>query len=161
MTVAEPSGAERSEQIKVNHPIVVDGAKIYLQGNGFAPEITVHDAEGEVAFSGRVTFIPEDTMYTSRGVVKVPDVSAGLDQIGLVGYFLPTAEVNEDGSARSAFPQPVDPLLVLEVYTPNRRAKVRWRRRARRPWLRAHGCRTRSNGRWRRGLPMDAASLGG
>lgn len=117
VTVAEPSGDERPEQIKVNHPIVVDGAKIYLQGNGFAPEITVHDAEGEVAFSGRVTFIPEDTMYTSRGVVKVPDVSPGLDQIGLVGYFLPTAEVNEDGSARSAFPQPVDPLLVLEVYT--------------------------------------------
>ncbi|MFE7508705.1 cytochrome c biogenesis protein ResB [Promicromonospora sp. NPDC057488] len=117
VTVAEPSGDERPEQIKVNHPIVVDGAKIYLQGNGFAPEITVHDADGAVAFSGRVTFIPEDTMYTSRGVVKVPDVSAGLDQIGLVGYFLPTAEVNEDGSARSAFPQPVDPLLVLEVYT--------------------------------------------
>ncbi|MFD6448437.1 cytochrome c biogenesis protein ResB [Promicromonospora sp. NPDC060204] len=117
VTVTEPSGEERPEQIKVNHPIVVDGAKIYLQGNGFAPEITVHDAKGEVAFSGRVTFIPEDTMYTSRGVVKVPDVSPGLDQIGLVGYFLPTAEVNEDGSARSAFPQPVDPLLVLEVYT--------------------------------------------
>ncbi|WP_189668410.1 cytochrome c biogenesis protein ResB [Promicromonospora soli] len=117
VTVTEPSGEQRSETIKVNHPLVVDGAKIYLQGNGFAPEITVHDAEGEVAFSGRVTFIPEDTMYTSRGVVKVPDVSPGLDQIGFVGYFLPTAEVNEDGSARSAFPQPVDPLLVLEVYT--------------------------------------------
>jgi cytochrome c biogenesis protein len=117
VTVTEPSGEQRSETIKVNHPLVVDRAKIYLQGNGFAPEITVHDAEGEVAFSGRVTFIPEDTMYTSRGVVKVPDVSPGLDQIGFVGYFLPTAEVNEDGSARSAFPQPVDPLLVLEVYT--------------------------------------------
>ncbi|PUB30200.1 cytochrome c biogenesis protein [Promicromonospora sp. AC04] len=117
VTVTEPSGAQRPETIKVNHPLVVDGAKIYLQGNGFAPEITVHDADGEVAFSGRVTFIPEDTMYTSRGVVKVPDVSPGLDQIGLVGYFLPTAEVNADGSARSAFPQPVDPLLVLEVYT--------------------------------------------
>ena len=116
VTVTEPSGAERPEQIKVNHPIVVDGAKVYLQGNGFAPEITVHDAEGQVAFAGRVTFVPEDTMYTSRGVVKVPDVSAGLDQIGLVGYFLPTAEV-EGGSARSVFPQPVDPLLVLEVYT--------------------------------------------
>ncbi|MCP2263688.1 cytochrome c biogenesis protein ResB [Promicromonospora thailandica] len=117
VTVSEPDGEQRPEQIKVNHPIVVDGAKIYLQGNGFAPEITVHDAEGEVAFAGRVTFIPEDTMYTSRGVVKVPDVSPGLDQIGLVGYFLPTAEANEDGSVRSAFPQPVDPLLVLEVYT--------------------------------------------
>ncbi|WP_242504228.1 cytochrome c biogenesis protein ResB [Promicromonospora panici] len=117
VTVTEPSGEQRPEQIKVNHPIVVDGAKVYLQGNGFAPDITVRDAEGEVAFAGRVTFIPQDTMYTSRGVVKVPDVSPGLDQIGFVGYFLPTAEVEADGSARSAFPQPVDPLLVLEVYT--------------------------------------------
>lgn len=117
VTVTEPSGEQRPETVKVNHPLVVDGAKIYLQGNGFAPEITVHDAEGEVAFAGRVTFIPQDTMYTSRGVVKVPDVAPGLDQIGLVGYFLPTAEVEPDGSARSAFPQPVDPLLVLEVYT--------------------------------------------
>lgn len=117
VTVTEPSGEQRPETVKVNHPLVVDGAKIYLQGNGFAPDITVHDAEGAVAFSGRVNFIPQDTMYTSRGVVKVPDVSPGLDQIGLVGYFLPTAEVEADGSARSAFPQPVDPLLVLEVYT--------------------------------------------
>lgn len=117
VTVTEPTGEQRPETVKVNHPLVVDGAKIYLQGNGFAPDITVRDAEGEVAFSGRVTFIPEDTMYTSRGVVKVPDVSPGLDQIGLIGYFLPTAEVDADGSARSAFPQPVDPLLVLEVYT--------------------------------------------
>ncbi|GAB2500383.1 cytochrome c biogenesis protein ResB [Promicromonospora xylanilytica] len=117
VTVTEPSGEQRPETVKVNHPLVVDGAKIYLQGNGFAPEITVRDAEGETAFSGRVTFVPQDTMYTSRGVVKVPDVSPGLEQIGLVGYFLPTAEVEPDGSARSVFPQPVEPLLVLEVYT--------------------------------------------
>lgn len=56
-------------------------------------------------------------MYTSRGVIKVPDVSPGLDQIGLVGYFLPTAELSEDGAtATSVYPQPINPLLVLEVY---------------------------------------------
>ncbi len=115
VTVRDPDGSSQEEQIKVNHPIVAGGAKIYLQGNGYAPEITVHDAEGQVAFAGRVPFLPEDTMYTSRGVVKVPDTSPGLDQIGLVGYFLPTAEVTEDG-ARSIFPQPANPLLVLEVY---------------------------------------------
>ncbi len=116
VTVTEPDGEQRAETIKVNHPLQVDGSKIYLQGNGFAPEITVHDAEGQVAFSGRVPFLPEDQMYTSRGVVKVPDVSPGLDQVGLVGYFLPTAVVDADGSARSVFPQPQDPLMVLEVY---------------------------------------------
>ncbi|GAA1716371.1 cytochrome c biogenesis protein ResB [Isoptericola hypogeus] len=116
VTVTEPEGDQHAETIKVNHPLNVDGSKIYLQGNGFAPEITVEDGEGQVAFSGRVPFLPEDQMYTSRGVVKVPDVSPGQEQIGLVGYFLPTAVVAEDGSARSVFPQPNNPLLVLEVY---------------------------------------------
>ncbi|MDO8143254.1 MULTISPECIES: cytochrome c biogenesis protein ResB [unclassified Isoptericola] len=116
VTVTEPDGSSRAETIRVNHPLEVDGSKIYLQGNGYAPEITVTDAEGATAFSGRVPFLPEDQVYTSRGVVKVPDVSPGLDQIGLIGYFLPTAVINEDGTAESVFPLPEDPLLVLEVY---------------------------------------------
>jgi cytochrome c biogenesis protein len=116
VTVTGPDGEPRPETIKVNHPLQIDGAKVYLQGNGFAPEITVHDAAGEIAFSGRVPFLPEDPMYTSRGVIKVPDVSPGNEQIGLIGYFLPTAVVDPDGTARSVFPQPQSPLLVLEVY---------------------------------------------
>lgn len=115
VSVTDPDGTTHTEQIKVNHPLRTGGAKIYLQGNGFAPEVTVTDAAGEVAFSQRVPFLPEDDMYTSRGVVKVPDVADG-QQIGLIGYFLPTAVVDNDGSARSTFPQPLDPLLVLEVY---------------------------------------------
>lgn len=117
VTVRDPDGTTHEETIKVNHPLTAGGAKIYLQGNGFAPEVTVRDAEGEVAFSGRVPFLPEDTMYTSQGVIKVPDVSPGLDQIGLVGSFLPTAELSADGTtASSVYPQPINPLLVLEVY---------------------------------------------
>ncbi|MCK0117248.1 cytochrome c biogenesis protein ResB [Isoptericola sp. S6320L] len=116
VTVTEPDGSTSAETIKVNHPLVIDGSKVYLQGNGYAPDITVRDAEGEVAFSGRVPFLPEDQVYTSRGVVKVPDVSPGLDQVGLIGYFLPTAVIEADGSARSVFPLPEDPLLILEVY---------------------------------------------
>jgi cytochrome c biogenesis protein len=116
VTVTEPDGSAHAETIKVNHPLEIDGSKIYLQGNGYAPEITVTDAGGEVAFAGRVPFLPEDQVYTSRGVVKVPDVSGGQEQIGLIGYFLPTAVIEADGTARSVFPLPEDPLLVLEVY---------------------------------------------
>lgn len=117
VTVRDPDGGTHDETIKVNHPLTAGGAKIYLQGNGYAPEVTVRDADGEVAFAGRVPFLPEDTMYTSRGVIKVPDVSPGLDQIGLVGSFLPTAELSADGTtASSVYPQPINPLLVLEVY---------------------------------------------
>ena len=109
-------GAARAESamIRVNHPLSVGGAKVYLQGNGFAPQVTVHDAAGEVAFFGAVPFLPEDDRYTSRGVIKVPDVSAG-DQIGIVGYLLPTAVVTPAGAA-SVYPQPDNPLLVLTIW---------------------------------------------
>ncbi|GII98261.1 cytochrome c biogenesis protein [Sediminihabitans luteus] len=113
--VTDPDGTQHEESIKVNHPLDVGGAKIYLQGNGFAPSVTVTDGAGEVAFEGAVPFIPEDQVYTSRGVVKVPDVSPGQEQLGFVGYFLPTAQVSDDGAV-SLFPQPYNPMLVLDVY---------------------------------------------
>ncbi len=47
----------------------------------------------------------------------MPDVSTG-DQIGLVGFLLPTAVINGD-SAYSAYPQPGNPVLVLQVWRGN------------------------------------------
>jgi cytochrome c biogenesis protein len=115
VTVREPDAAAREEIIRVNHPLGAGEAKIYLMGNGYAPEVVVEDAAGEIAFEGAVPFLPEDAAYMSRGVIKVPDVSDG-DQIGIVGYLLPTAEVTESG-ARSVYPQPLNPLLVLTVWS--------------------------------------------
>jgi len=116
VTVDEPGRDERAGTIKVNHPLSVGGAKIYLMGNGYAPQIEVHDAAGELAFSGPVPFLPQDTVYSSQGVVKVPDVTSG-PQIGLVGYLLPTAVEEPAGFWRSVHPLPLDPALVLSVWT--------------------------------------------
>jgi cytochrome c biogenesis protein len=115
VTVRTPGDEAEQAVIRVNHPLSVGGAKVYLQGNGYAPEVVVHDAAGEVAFAGAVPFLPQDAVYTSRGVIKVPDVSVG-DQIGIVGYLLPTAAVTPAGAA-SVFPEPQDPLLVLTVWS--------------------------------------------
>lgn len=119
VTVTEPGGQPERRTVKVNHPTVAGGAKVYLQGNGYAPSLTVRDAAGEVAFSGAVPFLPQDDVYTSRGVVKVPDVSDGQPQIGLVGFLLPTAVEPVEGLWRSVDPQPGDPLLVLSVWSGN------------------------------------------
>ena len=116
VTVTEADGTSREDTIRVNYPIDGAGANIYLAGNGFAPHLTVRDADGEVAFSQPVPFLPEDDFYTSRGVVKVPDVSRGLEQLGFTGYLLPTALV-DDAGARSVHPQPNAPLIILDVYT--------------------------------------------
>ncbi|KAE8764366.1 cytochrome c biogenesis protein ResB [Georgenia thermotolerans] len=115
LDVVEPDGSKRSETIRVNHPVTAGGANVYLSGNGFAPVITVRDGVGKVAFSGAVPFLPQDGTYTSKGVVKVPDVSTG-DQLGLTGMFLPTALVAPDGTAQSIYPQPDNPMLALTLY---------------------------------------------
>ncbi len=116
VTVTETDGESTAEQIKVNHPLEVDGTKVYLQGNGYAPQVTVRDADGEVTFSGAVPFLPQDSVYTSQGVIKVPDVTSG-PQIGLQGVLLPTAAQVTDGIWQSVDPQPTDPLLALAVWT--------------------------------------------
>ena len=115
VTLREPGRAPQARTIEVNQPLTAGGGKIYLQGNGYAPDLLVRDAAGEVAFAGPVPFLPEDAVYTSRGVVKVPDVSEG-EQIALVGALLPTAVVGPMGAA-SIYPQPDEPLLVLTVWT--------------------------------------------
>lgn len=117
VTVREPGSPARAAVIRVNHPLSVGGANVYLQGNGYAPDVVVRDAAGEVAFAGAVPFLPQDAVYTSRGVIKVPDVSTG-DQIGIVGFLLPTAVVTPAGAA-SVYPQPDAPLLVLTVWHGN------------------------------------------
>ena len=70
-------GKTESHVLKVNEPVRVAGVGVYLTCNGYAPEVTVRDAAGQVAFAGPVPFLPEDEVYTSRGVIKVPDVSTG------------------------------------------------------------------------------------
>ncbi|WP_129338275.1 cytochrome c biogenesis protein ResB [Cellulomonas endophytica] len=119
VTVTEPGQAPQATSITVNNPIKAGGATVYLMGNGYAPQVTVRDASGEVAFSGSVPFLPQDAVYTSRGVIKVPDVSAEQEQLGLVGYLLPTAEQYGPQLWRSLRPEPLDPLLVLSVWTGN------------------------------------------
>lgn len=116
VTLTEPGADPVAETIKVNHPLVAGGAKVYLQGNGYAPQVTVRDASGAVVFAGAVPFLPQDTVYTSQGVIKVPDVTTG-PQIGLQGVLLPTAEQLGEELWRSVDPQPGDPLLALAVWT--------------------------------------------
>jgi cytochrome c biogenesis protein len=115
LTVVDHPGAEpRRELIKVNEPLNIDHANVYLSGNGYAPVITIRDGNGDVAFSGPVPFLPVDGFYTSNGVVKAPD--AAPEQIGVQAILLPTAVVDEQGM-RSVFPDARDPKMFLTVYT--------------------------------------------
>lgn len=106
---------EQSGQIRVNYPLEVPGASVYLTGNGFAPVVTVRDGRGNVAFSGPVVFLPQDSNLTSLGVIKVPDAQP--EQLGLIAFFYPTAEKLETGAYTSIYPDPLNPILTMNLYT--------------------------------------------
>lgn len=114
VTLQEPGRDAVQKDVEVNRPLQVDGAKMYLQGNGFAPVFTYTDGDGNVAFEGPVVFLPQDEVYTSTGVVKVPDVTSG-PQIGLKGTLLPT-EVMKPGGAVSIHPDPDNPVIYFTAY---------------------------------------------
>ena len=112
-----PTADVRHTRISVNHPLSIDGTKVYLISHGYAPHITVRDGNGDVAYSGPVVFLPEDSTFRSFGVVKVPDVSGGQPQVGLVGFLLPTAAQVGTDQWVSTNPEPNSPMLVLSVWS--------------------------------------------
>jgi len=115
VTYTDPGEAAEVATIRVNHPLEIDGGKIYLQGNGYAPVLTVRDSDGNIAFSGSTPFLPQDANYTSTGVVKIPDVTSG-PQIGLVATLYPTAAQASDGTVSSVNPQSINPVMLLTAY---------------------------------------------
>jgi len=109
-----PDDVERSYDLRVNHPLEVGGTMVHLLGHGYAPRITVHDANGDVAFSGPAPFLPQDGNFSSFGVVKAPD--ARPESLGLEGFFLPTAVLDDVRGPVSVFPDALNPVLVLTAY---------------------------------------------
>ena len=111
---AAPDASPRRGELRVNHPLVVNGTKVFLLGNGYAPEFTVRDGTGEVVFSGAVPFLPRDGNNASVGVVKVP--GAEPTQLGFQGLFLPTAVLHPERGPISVFPDDALPRAVLTAW---------------------------------------------
>ena len=114
LTTKVPGQDEKPAEVRVNHPIDIEGDRIYLMGNGYAPVLTVRDADGEVVYSESVPFLPQDAAMTSLGVVKVPDGMP--EQLGMVGFFYPTAAALGTGALTSVYPDLINPVLTLDVY---------------------------------------------
>ncbi|MGH3384200.1 MAG: cytochrome c biogenesis protein ResB [Nocardioidaceae bacterium] len=113
--LTEPGADPRSKALAVNEPLEIGGTSVFLVGNGYAPEVTVRDGNGDVAFSGPVPFLPQDSSNTSFGVVKVPDAQP--TQIGFEGFFLPTFAITPERGPHSTFPDALRPALVLTGFT--------------------------------------------
>lgn len=112
----DPDAARGTHNLRVNHPLTVDGARLYLIGHGYAPHVRVVDAAGEVAFDGPVPCLPQNVQFLSTCVVKVPDATG--EELAFEGVFSPTTVQDpETGRVTSVHPAPDLPGLTLVGYT--------------------------------------------
>jgi cytochrome c biogenesis protein len=109
----EPGAEAEPVIVRVNEPLSVDGAKVFLVGHGYAPILKLTDALGRVVHSEGVVFLPQDGNLTSTGVLKAPDATPSL---GFEGLFLPTAAVDEIRGPHSTFPEADDPAVFLSAW---------------------------------------------
>ena len=115
VTVSRPGQDDTTESLQVNAPLQLGGEQVSLLGHGYAPVVTVKDGNGDVAFSGPVVFLPQDANFRSDGVVKVPD--ARPERLAFQGVFLPTSVSGGASGMVSAFPDALNPELLLNVWS--------------------------------------------
>jgi cytochrome c biogenesis protein len=115
------AGAAQSTVIKVNEPLRLSRARIYLVGHGYAPVLRYTDRYGK-SQTVVAPFLYLDDNKTSSGVVAFPDTNVdpvkGRDpgdkqQIAFAGVYIPTS----DGThAISVYPAERNPVLVVTPY---------------------------------------------
>ncbi len=107
-------GEPRTYDLRVNHPLEIDGTDVFLIGHGYAPVITVRDGNGDIAYTGPTVFLPRDASFLSYGVVNASSAKPG--KIGLDGLFFPSFEM-VDGNPVTVFGDDLNPTLSMLAYT--------------------------------------------
>lgn len=108
-----PGAPAEPAVVRVNEPLSIDGAKVFLVGHGYAPVLRLTDALGRVVHDEGIVFLPQDGNLTSTGVLKAPDATPSL---GIEGLFLPTAAVDDVRGPHSTFPEADDPAVFLSAW---------------------------------------------
>ena len=101
----------RPYELAVNHPLRLDGDRVYMTGYGYAPEFTVTWPDGQ-SRTGDIQWRPVDQGGTqlSEGATKFerpgvtdPEVRR-TTQLAVTGTFAPTGAIDQDGRLVSVHP---------------------------------------------------------
>ena len=113
---ATRDAAPQHKTITVNHPLRLEGDRVYLIAHGFAPQMTIRMPDGTVRHDTAV-FIPRDaTTFLSEGAFKEQGAPGKNQDVGVSGFFAPTPQLGADGVITSASPQVRNPVLGVFVY---------------------------------------------
>jgi cytochrome c biogenesis protein len=109
----------RPFDLAVNHPLRVDGDRVYLLGNGYAPQFTVTFPDGQQR-SGEIQWRPVDmATLLSEGATKfeppgvTDDEQRRTRQLAITGLLAPTSSGGQ--VVTSVFPDLRDPEVAIDV----------------------------------------------
>ena len=112
-TLSAPS---QRATITVNHPLRLEGDRVYLLGHGFAPQLTIR-VPGRAPIHDTQVFVPDDaTTLLSEGAFKEQGPANANQDIGISGLFAPTPVDLGNGVISSSSPQVSNPVLAILVY---------------------------------------------
>jgi cytochrome c biogenesis protein len=114
---ARQDTAHLPARVTVNHPLRLEGDRLYLIGHGFSPQVTITMPNGTVRHDV-AAFIPTNaTTLLSEGAFKEQGGAVGTtEDVGLSGFFAPSPVDEGDGVISSASPQVTNPVLGIFVY---------------------------------------------
>jgi cytochrome c biogenesis protein len=110
----------RPYPLEVNHPLRIEGDRVYLLGNGYAPVFTVTFPNGEKRTGTTQWRTVDNQTYLAEGATKFdpPGVTDPGErrrkQLAITGLFAPTAIMNGSVLA-SGFPDLNDPAVAIDV----------------------------------------------
>ncbi len=111
--------APQHATITVNHPLRLEGDRVYLIGHGYAPQVTVRMPDGTVR-TDTETFVPTDaTTLLSEGAFKLQGKPDANQDVGIEGFFAPTPQDTGGGVITSVSPRIDNPVLGIFVYQGN------------------------------------------
>jgi cytochrome c biogenesis protein len=109
----------RTHELEVNHPLRVDGNRVYLLGHGYAPQFTVTFPDGQQR-TGEIQWRPVDqATMLSEGATKfeppgvTDDEKRRTSQLAITGLFAPTSSGGD--LVTSVFPALLAPEVAIDV----------------------------------------------
>ncbi len=123
---SELDGPIRTAEIRVNHPLVIGSAKVYLIGHGYAPHFVLKNSDGGVVWEGYQPCTPRNAMFASTCTLKIGDTGLPAtgpthepQQLAFNGVFTPTTRLDPAEGYVSTHPAANAPGLTLTGYVGN------------------------------------------
>jgi cytochrome c biogenesis protein len=112
-TATGADGTVQRQRVSVNHPLTVDGVRIFQADYGYAPHLRIADAAGKAVLDGPVEMLRDPATEISTRGLRLPSLKGELGQVGLQLTFFTGLEPGDGQTPFRNRPEVTNPVLVV------------------------------------------------